>query len=407
MANFTLPAQADAVFSTDVYRIDTADPVLGYDGSALNIANLQARTLAENDLFLREKVDRLADGSAFNNESIARTKLVRGIVSQTVPRNTVVSGPYSGGARSLLSSSGTSLLVGVARVAFAAGFDNKGQVDFFGSTSSGTVAGSTPSTGVYYVYATSTNSGTSFSVNVRHTVLAPVYSVNAPDAPASGQHWYDTANEQMFQWNAGTSNWDAVLAVFIGQANRVPGGTWTAIETYEYRRDTNLESYVPAGFLQPYGGTAAPFGWMLCDGTEYQIDDYPRLFAAIGYTFGGSDGVFQVPDLRGRVIAGQDDMGGTAAGLLTTAGSGVDGATLGAEGGQQNITLTTAQIPPHTHAINTRNGRNVSSGGTDNVAMSTSANATMTSASTGGTAGTTQAHANVQPTLIANYIIKA
>lgn len=404
MANFTLPAQADAVFSSDIYRIETADPVLGYDGSALNISNLQARTLAENDLFLKQKTENLAAGTGLNDNSIERSKLNRGVLPLNVPRNTVITGPYTGGARSLITSSGTTLSVAACRLAFAGGFDAKGQVDFFGSVNSTTnVTGATPSTGTYYVYAELATNGT---ITVRRTVTAPIISHNEPSSPSSGQLWYDSVNETFKSWNAGTDTWDTKYIVLLGQANRQLDGGWNNLITYEYRRDINFESAIPAGEIRPYAGATAPFGWALCDGTEYQVDDLPRLFAAVGYTYGGSDGVFQVPDARGRVLAGKDDMGGTAANVLTSAGSGVDGATLGAEGGAQNVTLTTTQIPPHTHTINTRNGRNVSSGGTDNVAMSTSVNNTMTSNSAGGSAGVTQAHNNVQPTLITNYIIK-
>nr|WP_281381282.1 tail fiber protein [Microvirga lupini] len=58
-----------------------------------------------------------------------------------------------------------------------------------------------------------------------------------------------------------------------------------------------------------------------------------------------------VPDGRGRVFAGWDSMGGTAAGRLTTAGGGVNGAALGAVGGAQAHTLTAAQMPQHNHAV--------------------------------------------------------
>lgn len=68
--------------------------------------------------------------------------------------------------------------------------------------------------------------------------------------------------------------------------------------------------------------------------------------------WGNGDGstTFTLPDLRGQVCAGKDDMGGTAASRLTTSGSGVTGTKLGATGGAETVTLTTAQMPVHTHA---------------------------------------------------------
>lgn len=105
------------------------------------------------------------------------------------------------------------------------------------------------------------------------------------------------------------------------------------------------------GTVLPFAGAAAPNGWLLCYGQEVNRSDYPNLFAAIGTTFGAGDGstTFNLPDLRGRVPAGKDNMGGTPANRLTTAGSGVDGPTLGAAGGSQAHTLTTAQMPAHAH----------------------------------------------------------
>lgn len=105
------------------------------------------------------------------------------------------------------------------------------------------------------------------------------------------------------------------------------------------------------GTVLPFAGATAPNGWLLCYGQAVNRSDYPNLFAAIGTTFGAGDGstTFNLPDLRGRVPAGKDNMGGTPANRLTTAGSGVDGPTLGAAGGSQAHTLTTAQMPAHAH----------------------------------------------------------
>lgn len=99
--------------------------------------------------------------------------------------------------------------------------------------------------------------------------------------------------------------------------------------------------------------TTPATGWLFCDGASYATSAYPDLFAAIGYTFGGSGANFNVPDFRGRTPFGKDDMGGSAASRLTTAGGGVDGATLGASGGAQNHTLTAAQVPVHNHNATT------------------------------------------------------
>ena len=171
-----------------------------------------------------------------------------------------------------------------------------------------------------------------------------------------------------------------------------------------------------AGIVFDYAGNTAPTGFLMCYGQAVSRTTYAALFAAIGTAYGAGDGstTFNVPDCRGRVTAGGDAMGGTAAGRLnvnttgtTTAGSAVvtsipstvglsvgmsaygttlpasitiasidsatqvtlstgsgvtagtatalrfgvvDGATLGAAGGVQTHSLATSQMPAHTHA---------------------------------------------------------
>lgn len=63
---------------------------------------------------------------------------------------------------------------------------------------------------------------------------------------------------------------------------------------------------LPAGMVFPYGGASAPAGSLLCDGAAYIRSTYPRLFAAIGSTFGAPDASsFNVPDLRERIPVGK------------------------------------------------------------------------------------------------------
>lgn len=162
-----------------------------------------------------------------------------------------------------------------------------------------------------------------------------------------------------------------------------------------------------SGMLMPYAGASAPSGWLLCYGQAISRSTYADLFSALGTTYGVGDGssTFNLPDLRGRVVAGQDDMGGSSANRLTDAVTGgLNGDTLGDTGGTESHTLTTAQLPAHSHGtvvtgVTPSFKTNTGDGGASVVqSISVSSGATST--------GSDSAHNNVQPTIILNYIIK-
>ena len=158
---------------------------------------------------------------------------------------------------------------------------------------------------------------------------------------------------------------------------------------------------MPTASLMPYAGSAAPTGYLLCDGAAISRTTYSDLFGIVGTTYGVGDGstTFNIPDLRGRVIAGQDDMGGTSANRLTNQSGGLNGDILGATGGAETHTLTVSEMPSHSHGYNdNENTSEQASGGSG----AKTGNQTVQTSSTGGD----QAHNNVQPTIILNYIIK-
>lgn len=180
---------------------------------------------------------------------------------------------------------------------------------------------------------------------------------------------------------------------------------------------------MPPGLMAPFAGGSAPAGWLLCFGQTISRTTYAALFAAIGTSYGTGDGTttFNLPDLRGRVPAGKDDMGGSAASRLTNATMTPDGVTLGAVGGEQTHTLTTPEIPAHNHTA-TDSGhfhnignvlRNVGSSnnqfvpGPSNVIIDTPNTSTGFANISVQNTGGGGAHNNVQPSIVTTYIIYA
>jgi microcystin-dependent protein len=179
-----------------------------------------------------------------------------------------------------------------------------------------------------------------------------------------------------------------------------------------------ISSTVPTGTVKAYSGTTAPPGYLLCDGSLQGTTLYPELFAVIQYKYGGSGLNFRVPDLKGRVVVGKDDMGGIAANRITVLGSGINGTQLAASGGSETHVLTTAELPAHDHtasatityaamqsavtAVVPLIKFAVESGTSGTVGTIASDSASIDIADT----GSNQAHSSTQPSMIMNYIIK-
>lgn len=143
----------------------------------------------------------------------------------------------------------------------------------------------------------------------------------------------------------------------------------------------------PIGMITPYAGSTAPANWQLCYGQAISRTTYASLFAIISTTYGAGDGTttFNLPDLRGRTVAGLDNMGGSGAGRLSTAN------TLGTTTGTETVTLTSAQsgLPAHSHANTvTNNAVTTSAGSAHSHANTASFNGSFT--------GTAASHTHIQ-----------
>jgi len=213
-------------------------------------------------------------------------------------------------------------------------------------------------------------------------------------------------------------------------------GMGTGVDPTDAATVAQLDSVMPIGMVVQFAGTSAPTNWLFCYGQAVSRSTYAGLFAALGTAFGVGDGstTFNLPDCRGRVAAGKDNMGGTSADRLTNQSGGLNGDTLGATGGTETHTLTEAQLAAHTHtftgdatgaqsanhthvvggatnsAVSNATQRFLfggSSGAADVTTAGISANHTHTTSGTNAATGSGTAHNNMQPTIVFNTIILA
>lgn len=182
------------------------------------------------------------------------------------------------------------------------------------------------------------------------------------------------------------------------------------MDIIDQQMKTNADAIAAAasvftGCVLPFAGTAAPAGFLLCYGQQVSRATYAALYAVTGDTYGAGDGVttFNLPDLRGRVVAGQDDMGGVSADRLTNQSGGVNGDTLGAAGGLETHTLLVAEMPSHTHSLWQDNNGQVGANTTGVISPTDLGGSVQRDPGNTGGGG---AHNNVQPTFILNYVIK-
>jgi len=192
----------------------------------------------------------------------------------------------------------------------------------------------------------------------------------------------------------------------VGTMVMIQGAAWVLDFNSSGLPAWNASSIAPSGSLVPFAGTAAPPGWLLCEGQAVSRTTYASLFAVLGTRYGAGDGstTFNLPNMKGRVPVGRD-------------GAQSEFDTLGETGGAKTHTLTVAQMPSHTHTqnphshtsggngffVNTDSGANLQSGSSTNrVVRGSTAAATATNQNTGGG----QPHNNLQPYIALNYLIK-
>ena len=145
----------------------------------------------------------------------------------------------------------------------------------------------------------------------------------------------------------------------------------------------------PIGSIFMYASNTIPSKWLLCNGQEINREEYSNLFSIIGTTYGEGDGetTFNLPNLKGRVPVGIDD-------------NDYDFDVLGKTGGEKEHTLTINEMPEHAHQMGSDHNT-FGAGSYPNDRLYDGTN--FSTKETGGG----QAHNNLQPYIVLNYIIKA
>lgn len=191
------------------------------------------------------------------------------------------------------------------------------------------------------------------------------------------------------QWADG---YTAGTPITAAELNRIEEGVLEAVRTA-----TN--ALLPAGTIITFAGVTIPQGWLECRGQAVLRSDYPRLWAALGATYGNGNGVttFTLPNLQGRF-----PLGSTTNHLL------------GSVGGEEAHALTVDEMPAHQHDVC----------GTNNIWPNVGIWKTNVGAGTGwqgasGSAegelarlttkrvGSSASHNNMPPFQVVRYIIKA
>lgn len=159
------------------------------------------------------------------------------------------------------------------------------------------------------------------------------------------------------------------------------------------------------GEIKMFAGNFAPRGWAFCDGQLLAVSQNDALFSLFGTIYGG-DGrtTFGLPDLRGRIPLHQGQ------------GPGLSSRKIGNKSGQEDVTLTTNQLPSHTHTMKASNssgeratpsGSVLSRSNVVNIYRSSPAAATIVdmSAQAVSNTGGSQHHSNLMPFLCIHYIV--
>jgi microcystin-dependent protein len=177
----------------------------------------------------------------------------------------------------------------------------------------------------------------------------------------SGNDVYNTTGKVGIGNNAPTKILDVtgdakISGVLTSGGNAYPTTTGTNLQALTTNGTGTLSwnPVPPVGVVTAFAGSAAPSGYLLCDGTAVSRTTYASLYAIIGTTYGSGDGstTFNLPDLRSKTIVGVGQ------------GTGLTNRTLASTSGSETKTLTTTELPSHNHGVTDPGHFHFVSGGT-------------------------------------------
>lgn len=187
----------------------------------------------------------------------------------------------------------------------------------------------------------------------------------------------------------------------------------TRIESVVSKNTENIHTNTPAGIILPFGGYESPSGYLICDGSEIKIEDFPNLFSVINTIYGTGDGstTFNLPDLRGRAIYGYNINNADLNSLGKNDGVAVSNRKPKHKHGPGNLTTGTPTNWPSFNVYSAGGATNfvVHTWGGSNIGGDANKynDLSHTHAVTGGTTGdTSSSMQDTAPYLALNYIIK-